>query len=120
LADRRETLLGVEGESRAMAATEHGYACFAYGGVALWSERDRDGARVLHRDYDQMALDGRDIWLIPDSDADTNPDVWRETELQAAALTARGARVEIVHLPPGPNGEKQGLDDFCTATESWP
>jgi hypothetical protein len=53
----------------------------------------------------------RDVVIVFDSDAATNPEV-RTAELKLAAyVESLGARVTIVRLP----GHKVGLDDFLAA-----
>jgi len=63
-------------------------------------------------DWDLIALQGRTVLIAFDSDAETNPNVGQARDALAAFLTERGARVRIVRLPAGPNGEKVGIDDY--------
>ena len=52
------------------------------------------------------------MYLVYDSDLATNVRVqWAEYKL-AKELSSRGAKVEAIRLPGGPNGEKVGLDDY--------
>lgn len=59
------------------------------------------------------SLPGRRCFVVFDSDAVTNPNVrLAEDDLAIRFLEHRGADAYIIRLPPGPNGEKQGADDF--------
>jgi putative DNA primase/helicase len=81
----------VEGEKKALKATQEGLPYVAIGGVWNW----RTDGRLL-ADFDQIALSGRLITYYPDSD------VWeRQVLLQAvyrlgAALEQRKAAVRVV------------------------
>jgi hypothetical protein len=56
---------------------------------------------------------GRRCFTVLDSDAASNANVrLAEEDLAIRFLEHRGADAYIVRLPPGPNGEKQGVDDF--------
>ena len=47
-----------------------------------------------------------------DSDMVHNPNVQDAAEKLAQHLTQRGAKLEIVYLPDGPDGSKTGADDY--------
>jgi hypothetical protein len=57
------------------------------------------------------------VHLCPDSDAATNPNVAEAFRRLGLHLQAYNCDVRIIHLPPGPNGEKVGLDDFLLTHE---
>ena len=62
-----------------------------------------------------MAWNGRDVYLVPDSDLATNVSVVDATWELGWQLCRRGAGLHIVELPPGDDGSKRGLDDFLVA-----
>lgn len=78
------------------------------------------GKRELIDDFNSVALAGREVFIVFDSDLAEKPSVqWAEWNL-AQALAERGAVVKVVRLPDGPpdaNGQptKIGLDDFLVA-----
>src|SRR5437763_1340594 len=62
-----------------------------------------------------VAWPGRRVYIAFDSDLTDKPDVRRAEWHLSEALRAAGADVRAVRLPPGPGGEKAGLDDFLLA-----
>jgi hypothetical protein len=101
-------LIFTEGVKKADALTSIGYCAVALSGV--WNWRSKDGPLG---DFENVVLRGRDVSLIFDSDARTNPNVRLALERFAEFLRSRGAAsVRLVLPPAGPHGEKQGVDDF--------
>jgi len=68
--------------------------------------------RLVVPDLDEIPLDGRLARVAFDSDVTRKPEVAEALLRLCAALHRRGARVDVVYLPNGPNGAKTGLDDF--------
>lgn len=103
-----------EGEKKAAKAAQEGLACVGLGGLWNWS----DGRGGLLADFDQIPLQGRSVFIVPDSDYKT-PKAHRygkkagnleeAVRRLAEKLAERGAKVGIVQLPQGP---LKGLDDF--------
>lgn len=91
-----EPLYLVEGEKKAMAAAQRGYAAVGFAGIEGWH---RKGSRQLLPDFDAIPLAGRLVNLVPDGDVQTNDNVARGVEHFADALDRRGARVRVVLLP---------------------
>jgi hypothetical protein len=52
------------------------------------------------------------VRVIFDSDVTVKPEVQLALSRLVAFLESRGAKVRIVYLPDGPNGQKVGLDDY--------
>jgi hypothetical protein len=99
----------VEGQKKADAAVAHGAGCVvAVLGVWMWK-------RHAIPAWDTVTLRGRTVYLTFDSDAATNPKVREARRRLRAFLGSREAHVRIVHLEPGPDGQKVGLDDALTA-----
>lgn len=95
----RETtqpLFLIEGEKKAMAAAQHGYAAVGFSGVENWHSK---GSRQLLPDFDAIPLAGRVVNLVPDGDVQSNENVARGVEHFAEGLDRRGARVRVVLLP---------------------
>jgi hypothetical protein len=89
-------LWAVEGEKKALAVAQLGFASVAFCGIEGWHAA---GARGLLADFDVIQLRGRVVELVPDGDVQTNPHVRRGAEGFALALANRGARPRLVTLP---------------------
>jgi hypothetical protein len=66
-------------------------------------------------DWDEIALKGRVVFLAFDSDVMTKVEVKAARDRLTAFLRKQGATVVPVYIPNGPNGAKQGLDDYLAA-----
>lgn len=71
--------------------------------------------RVIVPSLDEIPLDGRRVVICYDSDVGVKDGVANAEYRLAAACKRRGAKVETIRLPAGPNGEKQGFDDALVA-----
>jgi hypothetical protein len=116
LADAAMPLWFVEGEKKALAAEQTGLACIGLGGVWNWLAKTEDGPSQPSVDLDAIDL-RREINIVPDSDVWTRPLLRQAVYAFARELfDNRGAKpVVIIKLPPGPDGTKQGLDDYLAA-----
>ena len=112
LSDATCRLVITEGEKKALAAVQAGFACVGLSGVDCWHTK---GTAKLLPDLDRIAWQGRQVFVAFDSDAATNDNVTRNECELAAVLADRGAVVKIVRIPPADNGDKQGVDDFLVA-----
>jgi len=102
--DPRRRLYVTESPRKADAAVSLGIACVAVLGV-----------RELCLDADEWArlgVKGREVCIVFDADAATNPEVMQAEGQLRAWLQASGACVRVVRLP-GP--AKMGLDDYLAA-----
>jgi len=107
LCDDLQALWFVEGEKKADSIAELGEVAVALLGVWAW-KRDR----VPLPDLDRIPIAGRDIRIAFDSDTAANPHVRRALVALAAYVAARGGQLLFGWMPPGPQGEKQGVDDL--------
>jgi Domain of unknown function (DUF3854) len=104
-----------EGEKKAMALSQLGLAAVGLGGFWCGCKKDESGEWVL---IDTLAaIDWRDRVVYVVFDYDEKETTRREQEGARVRLTrvlknAGAQEVYNVELPPGPNGEKQGVDDF--------
>ena len=101
-----------EGPRKADAAVTKGLCCLALLGVWAWRGRNEKGGLTALSDWDSIALNGRIVHIAFDSDVTCKPSVRLALDRLKAYLEQRGARVRIVYIPPGLNGEKVGLDDY--------
>jgi hypothetical protein len=97
-----------EGIKKGDALASRGQLCISLGGV------DCGLTPACLEDWQHIAIEGRTFLICFDHDPKpvTRQNVGRAQDKIAAFLTERGGRVRIVNLPSGPNGEKQGIDDF--------
>ncbi len=102
------TSLGwTEGEKKAAKACQEGIPCVGVGGLWGWL---KDGKPISK--LDEIAHAERGEIIHPDSDVWARPDLLRAVYAFGKELELRGAKVKVTIIPPGPNGEKRGLDDF--------
>jgi hypothetical protein len=118
LADPSVPLWITEGVRKADAAASVGLCCIDVIGVWAWRGTNALGGKTVLADWESVALNGRLVFIAFDSDVVTKPSVRRALERLAEFLRSRGAKVQIVVLPPGPDGAKVGLDDYLAAGHS--
>lgn len=106
-----------EGPVKADAAVSAGLICIGVTGVYGWRGTNSRGGRTALPDWEFIALDGREIYLAPDSDVRTNPDVIMAVFRLGAMLDSRGADVRYVYLPTAADGGKTGLDDWLARND---
>lgn len=104
-----------EGALKADAAASVGMCAVSLAGVWAFRSTNVDGGKVELPDFDRVALNGRDVYPTFDSDVVVKPEVKRALRRLAGIMDRRGAKVHVVVLPPGPKGEKRGLDDMIAA-----
>ena len=120
LDDPERTLVITEGEKKALAGCQAGFATIALTGVTCWMSRNCNGTSSPIKDLDLVEWVGREVMIAFDSDAASKPEVRNEETKLAHELIARGATVKAVRFPkPTPRenqdhalGGKFGLDDF--------
>jgi hypothetical protein len=95
--DAAETVWLCEGEKKTLSMAQLGLAAIGICGVEGWHEAR---SRELHPDLATVPLAGRRVKLLPDGDWQTNEAVGRGVLRCARACEARGARTEVVTLPP--------------------
>ena len=99
-----------EGEKKALKGTQEGLPCIAISGLWNWGRKTENGYELLP-DFDQIALEDRMVYLVPDSD-------WLEPNREgkpknleqalnelAYCLIDKGAKVDWVELPQGGENE---------------
>lgn len=112
LRDPRRPLFVTEGIRKADAAVSKGLACIALLGVWNWRGSNEFGGKAALADWESIALNDRMVFIVFDSDVVQKPEVQAAMVRLKAFLESRHAKVHIIHLPPGPLGEKVGLDDY--------
>src|SRR5918993_253266 len=110
LADPSVPLWITEGLKKGDALASRGLCAVALQGVDCWQ---RGGVPLP--EWEDVKLYGRLVAVVFDSDVSVKPEVQRALEGLVGFLKGRGARVNVVYLPDGPGGEKQGIDDYLLA-----
>jgi len=112
LGDPIVPLLVTEGVKKGDAAASRGLCCIALAGVWNWRGKNEHGGTTALADWDRVALNGREVFVAFDSDVMEKRGVALALKRLIAFLESRGAHARAIYLPPGPNGEKVGLDDY--------
>jgi hypothetical protein len=100
-----------EGELKAAACTAAGIPCIGIPGISCWHGTKHE--LVLLPELNDIAWEGREVTVIPDSNIETNFNVKREAYRLADALTDAGAQiVKVLHLSGRDDGKKAGVDDY--------
>jgi putative DNA primase/helicase len=116
LADPSIPLVATEGikkvDSIITAARREVVPLCAIGLLGVWGWRTKEGPLA---DWEWVRVRGRNVFLVFDSDLANNIGVQKALRRVSAFLTGRGATVNIVYLPGGPDGKKVGIDDYLVA-----
>ena len=81
-------------------------------GVWNFKSKNEFGGNVLLADFDYIALNGRIVNIVFDSDVMTKPEVRSALERLTEHLQRKGATVNAVYLPISTEGAKVGVDDY--------
>ena len=110
------TLIVTEGVKKADALAGAGAAVVALTGVWNWKGKDPGGGKGFALPaWESIPFGGRRVVVLFDSDGRTNANVRKAGEALRRYLQDRGADARLVFVPPGPDGRKQGADDYLLA-----
>ena len=119
LADPGVDLWITEGIKKGDALASAGLCAVALpGGVWGFMGRNTKGASTVIADLDYIAWKDKEtgtqrtVWIVFDSDVMGKDGVRKALARLTTILRNKGASVFPVYLPDGPNGSKQGVDDF--------
>jgi hypothetical protein len=115
LADPSIPLWITEGQKKADALASAGLCAIALLGVWNFVGKNELGGVTFLADWQHVALNGRPIRLIFDSDVLVKPSVRQALERLTEHLHRKGATVNVVYLPHQNNGSKIGVDDWLAA-----
>ncbi|MDP2729557.1 MAG: DUF3854 domain-containing protein [Dehalococcoidales bacterium] len=108
----------VEGVKKADSLASRGECSVTLTGVWNFKGRNSLGGTTVLADFDYIALKDRECYVCFDSDYRDNPSVSKAAARLAEHLRRKGARVRVVYLPAGEQGEKVGVDDFLVQRHS--
>jgi len=112
LGDPAIPLWVTEGQKKADSLATQRLCAIALMGVWNWKSRNDVGGNVFSADWDYIALTGRDVRIVFDSDVMTKTSVRQALDRLSEHLGRKGAHVSAVYLPNSPNGGKLGVDDY--------
>jgi hypothetical protein len=113
--DPHRPLFVTEGARKADALVSAGCCAIALLGVWNWRGTNEWGGKTVLPDWDEIAIKGRTVYIVYDSDVVTKTAVAAALNRLKAFLEHRGAKVRIVYLAASPNGSKVGADDFLAS-----
>lgn len=106
-----KAIMITEGELKANCAVKAGLPCIGLGGV--WNFKTAQSSLI--KDLEDIRWKDAMVYIVYDSDAQSNPQVLLAENTLARELLSRGARVTVVRLPALEKNAKTGLDDFIVA-----
>lgn len=96
-----------KGDSLATHMASRGYCILDFPN-GVWGFKSPDG---ILADLDYIKWENRDVFIVYDSDV-VKKEIGKSMARLSKVLSNRKATVSPIPLAPGPNGEKQGVDDF--------
>ncbi|MBI5284956.1 MAG: DUF3854 domain-containing protein [Chloroflexi bacterium] len=118
LADPAAPLFITEGVKKGDALASRGACAVALLGVWNWRGTNDLGGRTALADWECVALNGRRVYIVFDSDVMLKQAVHNALVRLKSFLEGHGAEVAIVYLPGGPHAEKVGVDDYLAGGRS--
>lgn len=113
--DPSSPLLITEGLKKGDALASRELCAIALIGVWNFRGRNEHGGKTALAEWEDVALNGRRVYIVFDSDVMLKIEVHAALVRIKLFLESRGAKVALVYLPAGPDGEKQGVDDYLAA-----
>lgn len=111
LADPNTPLWITEGIKKGDALASKGFCTVALLGVWNFKGKNEFSGVTLLADWDHIALKGRDVRIVFDSDVMQKPEVRKAVERLTEHMQRKGAHVSVVYLPGG-RESKMGVDDY--------
>ena len=99
-----------EGIKKTDSAISQGLCCVGLLGVTSWRGKNENGGKTALPEWDDIALNGRTVYIAFDSDVMVKPPVRKALTSLGNYLESKGAQVLLVTIPS--DGEKVGLDDY--------
>ena len=104
-----------EGIKKGDCLVSHGCCAVALLGVWNWRGTNALGGKTSLPDWEAVALNDRQVYVIFDSDVMLKPQVQAALTRLKPFLESRGSRVLLIYLPVDPSGKKTGVDDYLVA-----
>ncbi len=107
-----------EGQKKADALVSAGLCSIALLGVWNFRGTNVDGGKTMLSDWQSVALNGREVRIVFDSDVMVKPAVQQAIRSLIGILTNKHASVSAVYLPSEHGRGKVGVDDWLFAGHS--
>jgi hypothetical protein len=104
-----------EGIKKGDALTSRGLCTVTLLGVSSFRGKNEHGGKTVLAEWEYIALEGRQAYIVFDSDIMLKPAVYKAMARIKNFLEFRKAEVAVIYLPHGEGGKKQGVDDFFVA-----
>ena len=114
LADPSIPLYVSEGKKKADSLVTQGLCTINIPGCWSWKSKNELKGITISTDFDRIAFNDRQVYLVPDSDIATIPGVRQACLRLAEHLSRKKAKVSIIYLPQE-GTQKVGVDDFLVA-----
>ena len=118
LTDPSIPLFVTEGIKKGDALVFQGCCAVALLGIWNWRGSNDKGGKTALVDWESIALNGRQVYIIFDSDVMLNPKVHQALVSLQAFLESCGSEVALIYLPSGAGGKKAGVDDYLVEGHS--
>jgi hypothetical protein len=118
LANPSVPLYITEGVKKGDAMSSRGLCTVTLLGVWSWRGTNEYGGKTALPDWEDIALNGRRVYVVFDSDVMIKAQVYTALERLKQFLEGRGAEVQVIYLPHGEGGKAQGVDDYLVAGHS--
>ncbi len=112
LTDPTTPLYITEGVKKGDALATHGLCVVALNGVWGFKGKGDNGGVAWLADWDHIALNGRTVFIVFDSDVARKPPVRSAMERLGEHIRRKGGVPHFVSLPDGDDGSKMGADDY--------
>ncbi len=113
--DPNTPLFVTEGIKKGDALVTHGLCTVALIGVWNWRGKNEHGGKTALAEWEFIALNGRDCYIVFDSDVMLKKEVHAALVRLKGMLDHKGAEVKLIYLPSGDGAIKQGVDDYLAA-----
>jgi hypothetical protein len=104
----------VEGEKKAACLTQNGMPAIGIAGIWSWIKPE---TCELHEEFSGVAFADRSVLIVFDSDTWTRSDIQQALYALGKTIEAKGGKIDVIIIPPAPDGAKQGADDFIAAND---
>jgi hypothetical protein len=111
-------LFVTEGIKKGDSLVSRGLIAIALIGVWNFRGTNEHGGKTALADWEYIALNGRQVYDVFDSDVMLKLEVHKTLVRLKAFLEHRGAHVALIDLPSGDGAVKQGVDDYLAAGHS--
>ncbi len=112
LTDPTTPLYITEGVKKGDALATHDLCTVVLNGVWGFKGKGADGGVTVLADWDYVALNGRDVAILFDSDVSRKISVRQAMERLGDHIRRKGGKPGFVQLPDGADGSKVGVDDY--------